>query len=78
MITKRVKVCLVMLMIVDGVVAVVEPRLYQRLGESGPRWWRAMFEPLSDRPTLIRCVGAAEVALGVWFALEQGKSQSEA
>jgi hypothetical protein len=78
MIAERVKECLAMMMIGDGVLAVVEPRHHLALWESGPPWWRAVVEPFSARPSLTRCLGAGEVALGVWLALQLGKSRSGA
>ena len=75
MIADRLKECLAMMMIGDGVLAVVEPGHHVRLWEGGPRWWTSMVEPFEDRATLTRCLGAAEIALGVWLARRQGGSR---
>jgi hypothetical protein len=74
MIAERAKECLAMLMIGDGVLALVEPRRHVAVWESGPPWWRAMTEPFASRPGLLRCLGAGEVALGIWFAYRQAPS----
>jgi hypothetical protein len=71
MIAERAKECLAMMMIGDGVLAMLEPRRHMLLWEEGPSWWRAMVEPFANRPTLTRCVGAGELALGVWLASRQ-------
>jgi len=36
----------------------------------GPRPWRRMMRALAKRPGLIRAIGAAEAAVGVWVALK--------
>jgi hypothetical protein len=76
MIAKRAMECVAMMMIGDGVLALVEPRRHVSLWVAGPRWWRAMMEPFLDRPGLSRCVGAGEVALGVWLAHRQSSMES--
>ncbi len=77
MIADRVKECVAMMMIGDGVLALVEPRHHLAVWRNGPPWWRAMVDPFAARPNLTRCLGAGEVALGVWFALQLGKSSTE-
>ena len=77
MISQRLKECLAMLMIGDGVLAMVEPRRHVRLWERGPNWWTAMAEPFEERPNLTRFLGAGEVAFGVWLALRQSRSYSD-
>ena len=74
MITERLKECVAMMMIGDGVLAVVEPRRHASLWLNGPPWWRAMVEPFADRPNLTRCLGIGGVALGVWIATRQSES----
>lgn len=77
MIAERAAECLAMLMIGDGVLALVEPRRHLRLWEDGPSWWRGLVEPFVRRPNLTRCLGAGEIALGIWLAARQGASPSE-
>lgn len=72
MLSARIKECLAMAMIGDGVLAMIEPTRHTRLWESGPRWWRALVDPFLDRPALMRAIGAGETALGIWLATRQG------
>lgn len=74
MIAERVKECIGMMMIGDGVLGLVSPQRHVALWESGPPWWRSMMEPFVDRPTLTRCVGAALLAGGLWLACCQTAS----
>jgi hypothetical protein len=75
MIAERVKECLAMMMIGDGVLGLLEPRRHATLWEAGPPWWRGMIEPFARRPGLTRCVGAGEIVLGVWLASRQVVSE---
>jgi hypothetical protein len=77
LIAERAKECLAMMMIGDGVLALVEPRRHLSLWQSGPRWWRGMVEPFLGRPGLTRCLGAGEVVLGVWLASRQAATGAE-
>jgi hypothetical protein len=78
MIVEQLKECAAMMMIGDGVLAVVEPHGHLRVWERGPSWWQALMRPFADRPGLTRLVGASEVALGVWLAARQAKSLDRA
>ena len=71
MIAERVKECIAMMMIGDGVLGLVAPRRHVELWENGPVWWRKMMDPFVDRPGLTRCVGATLVAGGLWLASRQ-------
>lgn len=77
MIAQRLTETLAMLMIGDGVLAVIEPRHHLRLWLDGPPWWRGMVEPFLERPHLARGLGVAEVALGVWLAHSQAEPDPE-
>jgi hypothetical protein len=76
MIAERAMECVAMMMIGDGVLGLVEPRRHLSLWEAGPGWWRAMFDPFLRRPGLTRCLGAAEVALGIWVASRQAAPET--
>jgi len=78
MIATRMKECLAMLMIGDGVLAIVEPRRHLRVWEGGPSRWRQLVGPLANRPNLTRGLGVAGVALGVWLAYRQGEAPTGA
>jgi len=64
----RTKETIAMLMIGDGLLAVVEPRRHCELWKAGPPFWRALVDPLVENPALARIVGAAEMAAGFWLA----------
>jgi hypothetical protein len=59
------------MMIGEGVLAAVDPRGHTRLWSRGPRAWEAMIEPFVEHPTMTRCLGAAEAAVGFWLATRQ-------
>lgn len=68
---RRVAECLAMTMIGDGFLAMVEPVRHEQLWHEGPKWWRTMLQPFAGRPSLVRCIGAAEFAFGFWLASKQ-------
>jgi hypothetical protein len=59
------------ILIGDGVLAVIAPREHMRLWQSGPRGWQKVTRRFERRPGLTRTVGAVEIALGVWLAKAQ-------
>ena len=63
-----------MLMIGDGVLAVLEPSRHARLWREGPATWEWMVDPFVKRPGLTRWLGAVEVAAGIWLASRQTPS----
>ena len=71
MIVARLKECLAMMMIGDGVLGVLEPHRHAALWRRGPGWWRAMIEPFVRHPEMTRWVGVGEVVLGVWLSSRQ-------
>lgn len=71
MFSERMKECVAMMMIGDGVLAVVDPVRHMSLWERGPSWWRAMIDPFVRQPELTRCIGVAEALAGVWLASRQ-------
>lgn len=71
---KRWKHFAAMALIGDGVMAVVRPQHDARAWKRGPRPWQNLMEELHDRPALTRLIGIAQVAAGVWWALEQDKA----
>ncbi len=60
-----------MILIGDGVMAVVRPSRDARAWKKGPRPWRDLMRTLSENPNLTRAIGAAQIAGGVWWALQQ-------
>lgn len=64
-----------MVLIGDGVMALVNPRKDAKAWNKGPWLWRTLMGELSDRPVLTRAIGAAQVIGGIWWALHQEESE---
>ena len=60
-----------MVLIGDGVMAMVRPSRDARAWKKGPRGWRKLMRGLAKRPALTRAIGAAQVVGGVLWALSQ-------
>jgi uncharacterized protein YjeT (DUF2065 family) len=56
-----------MMLIGDGVLAMLRPEGEACTWEAAPKVWKDLMEYLADHPELTRAIGAAEVAVG--FAL---------
>ena len=68
---KRLQHFAAMLLIGDGVMAVVHPRRDAHAWKKGPKLWREGMQFLADRPALTRSIGAAQVVGGVLWAMSQ-------
>ncbi len=68
---KRVEHFVAMVLIGDGVMALVHPSRDAHAWKKGPKVWRELMQELAKRPGLTRLVGAAQVAGGVAWALAQ-------
>ena len=68
---RRTKELLALLLVGDGVVAVLQPTRHTLLWRSGPTRYRRLMEAFVRRPQATRFVGALEVAAGVWWAGRQ-------
>jgi uncharacterized protein YjeT (DUF2065 family) len=71
--SKRWKHFAALVLIGDGIMALVHPQRDAAAWKVGPKPWRALMQEMHDRPVLTRVVGAAQVAAGVWWALDQEK-----
>lgn len=71
--TKRVKHFAAMVLIGDGVMALVQPKRDARAWKKGPRTWRRSMQWLAKRPALTRAIGAAQIVGGVLWALSEGR-----
>lgn len=60
-----------MLMVGDGLLAVLEPRRHVKLWMDGPKLWRTTMMPFAKHPGMTRVLGSLELALGVWLASRQ-------
>lgn len=63
-----------MVLIGDGVMALVRPQHDAMAWKQGPRPWRQLMGELHERPALTRFIGAAQIAGGIWWALQQEKA----
>ena len=66
--TRRTFETLGMMMIGDGVLAVLQPRRHMALWRSGPAGWSRAVARLERRPGLAVALGVAEIGLGLWIA----------
>jgi uncharacterized protein YjeT (DUF2065 family) len=60
-----------MVLIGDGVMALVHPQRDAKAWQAGPEPWRRLMQGLHDRPELTRAVGLAQILGGIWWALAQ-------
>ncbi len=58
----------------DGLLALVTPERDARAWRLGPEPFRSLMSYMAKRPGLTRWVGAAEVAVGIWWALREEPS----
>ena len=73
--TKRAQHFLAMVLIGDGVMALVHPTRDAEAWKKGPRLWRDLMHTLGENPGLTRAIGVAQIAGGIWWALAQSKEQ---
>ncbi len=73
---KRVEHFAAMVLIGDGVMALVHPSRDAHAWKKGPRAWRHLMDELAKQPALTMAIGATQVAAGVWWALSQNKQRS--
>lgn len=60
-----------MLLIGDGVLALVRPHHDAGAWARGPAPWRSLMRYLDRHPQLTRAVGAVQIAGAVWWALQR-------
>ncbi len=60
-----------MVLIGDGVMAIVHPRNDAKAWKKGPKPWRELMHALSERPHLTRAIGVAQILGGIYWALHQ-------
>ena len=70
---RRVEHFAAMVLIGDGVMALVHPSKDADAWKKGPQVWRRLMEALAERPGLTMAIGAAQVAIGVAWALRQSR-----
>ena len=73
---KRVQHFAAMVLIGDGVMALVHPSKDAHAWSRGPRAWRRLMQGLAKRPALTMAIGAAQVAIGIAWALRQSRDEA--
>ena len=67
--TLRMKHLTAMVLVGDGLLALLAPQREARAWRMGPEPFRTLMSVMASRPELTRWVGAAEVAAGIWWVL---------
>lgn len=60
-----------MVLIGDGMMAIVRPHRDAEAWNVGPRPWRRLMRTMARHPTLTRCVGIAQVVGGILWATRE-------
>jgi hypothetical protein len=72
--TQRWKHFAAMVLIGDGVMAIVHPQRDAAAWKLGPRPWRSAMQALRQRPALTRVIGVTQIAAGIGWALYQQRA----
>ena len=65
-----------MVLIGDGVMALIHPQKDALAWKGGPDAWKKLMHALHERPNLTRAIGAAQIAGAVYWALQQEKGST--
>lgn len=68
----QLKYLTAMMLIGDGVLAMLRPHRDARTWSMGPKPWKALMGYLSDHPDMLRVIGAAEVVAGFLLVAGEG------
>lgn len=71
MVMRRVKEAAGILVIGDGVVALVAPSRHSQLWQFGPRGYQRFLQAFVDRPNMTRLTAVGQIAAGLWLASRQ-------
>ncbi len=74
---KRWKHFAAMALIGDGMMALVRPQHDAMAWKQGPKPWKNLMHALHERPALTRAIGLAQIAGGIWWALQQEKPEDD-
>ncbi len=69
--SKRLRESLAIVLIGDGVVALLDPDRHNRLWEKGPQSYQNVMREFVQRPGVTRWLSVLEIGLGVWLASRQ-------
>ncbi len=72
---KRTQHFLAMVLIGDGVMALIHPVRDAHAWRKGPKLWQEFMHILGERPNLTRAIGAAQLATGIWWAFQQDREK---
>ena len=62
-----------MILIGDGVMALIHPSMDAQAWKTGPKVWRNLMHSLAEKPNLTRAIGATQILAGVLWALRQAR-----
>ena len=71
MVSRRVQELMAILLIGDGVVALLQPQRHVRLWTFGPASYRGFMQAFVQRPGMTQLLSAIELGLGIWWASRQ-------
>ena len=60
-----------MILIGDGIMALLRPQQDALAWKAGPKPWRDLMHHLHGRPNITRLIGAAQIVGGVYWAIQQ-------
>lgn len=66
-----------MMLIGDGVLAMLRPHRDARTWEMGPEGWKGLMRYLSDNPDILRAIGIAEVSVGLAMVASNGTAREQ-
>jgi len=69
--SRRWKHFAAMVLIGDGVMAILRPEADALAWKHGPKPWKDLMGSLQERPALTRTIGALQIVGGIWWALHQ-------
>ncbi len=75
---KRFQHFAAMVLIGDGVMAIIHPAKDAEAWKQGPAPWRDLMHFLSSKPNLTRAIGATQILTGVLWALHQSRNHPKA
>jgi len=73
----QLKYLTAMMLIGDGVLAMLRPHRDAMTWHMGPEPWKALMRYLSDHPDTMRAIGASEVALGFALVASNGTAAEQ-
>lgn len=71
----RYKHFLAMILIGDGVMALLHPKQDALAWKKGPRVWRDLMHHLHERPSFTRAIGVTQIVGGVLWAIQQERDE---